>query len=168
MLEVLPDRQYKFQFLSLKPGRSPPTINSFKSKAPWQLTPIDWLHKVCLWYSFQAQIVAQIPLWRSPGRSERDHWMKIATTILFDTGISVFWIDEGIMRFPICQGQKRSRASSKWKVCVIVLLYSYSVGQWDTYFPLSYLSSMPWRTRVACDHINTYICSKLMGRWTQN
>jgi hypothetical protein len=33
MLVVLPDRQYKFQFLSLKPGRSPPTINSFKYNA---------------------------------------------------------------------------------------------------------------------------------------
>jgi len=34
MLEILPDRQYKFQFLSLSNGRSPPTINSFKTRTP--------------------------------------------------------------------------------------------------------------------------------------
>ena len=34
MIEIRPDEQYKFQFLSLPQGRSPPTINSFKSKVP--------------------------------------------------------------------------------------------------------------------------------------
>lgn len=34
MIEIRPDEQYKFRFLSLPYGRSPPVINSFKSKAP--------------------------------------------------------------------------------------------------------------------------------------
>jgi len=32
--EILPDRKYKFQFISLSKGRSPPTINSFKTSTP--------------------------------------------------------------------------------------------------------------------------------------
>jgi hypothetical protein len=34
IIEIRPDEQYKFRFLSLPHGRSPPMINSFKSKAP--------------------------------------------------------------------------------------------------------------------------------------
>lgn len=34
MLEILPDQQYKFQFLSLSNGRSPPIINNFKNGIP--------------------------------------------------------------------------------------------------------------------------------------
>jgi len=32
--EIPPDKQYKFRFLSLSPGRSPPQINAFKTSVP--------------------------------------------------------------------------------------------------------------------------------------